>query len=525
MQPPTSTTAPGERGALEFSGGALLSRILGLARDAAIAALLGGGWGADAFLAAFRLPNFMRRLFAEGAFAYTLTPAHLAAQKKGTRHAWSFVRTVALALAGVFSVVAFAGALFPEKATRLLAPGFFGTPELLAATTTFLALCLPYLPFAAAAAVFAAALMAEGEFRAPAYAPATFNTVVVASAGLAFIVYGPENLGAPYVLCAGTVAAGAAQCFWLLAALRGKGFALIGPIAFRGGEAAQALKSLPCSAFGAAGNQLNLFAAAVAASFLAEGGVSALYFAERLIEFPLGVISASLGLAALADLSALAPPPGGRHEESAAFAASLAKSIRMVVFFGLPAAVGTACLAPPLTDSLFGRGAFGSAAVDNTSAALLAYSVGLPALALVRPFLAAFGALGDAKTPMKAALLGLGITAVGGCLSLHLGAVWGPALAVSAAAWANAAFLARALAAKGFSVLPGLSWVAKTCAACLFMTGCVITTADCFASSSGKVAACVPLGVLTYFIATAALRVAEARSAVRVVLRLLCKKA
>ncbi len=487
----------GLSGALTLGQGVLASRLLGFARDALIASLLGASGLADAFLVAFRLPNFLRRLLAEGSLTYALVPAcaRLRAENgPGAVRVNAFARSMLVLTLLVFAALTLAGILLAKPLALALAPGLAARPQAWEAAALFLALCLPYLPLAAGAAVSSGLLLACRDFRAPAYAPVVLNLVMLAVIGLAFTLYGPGRTEVPYLLCAGIVTAGGAQWLAQVPALRRAGFVMSlrgsasrsarglrpldpamekQPGLLRDPEALAVLRTTPAAAFGAASGQINVLAATFIASFLAEGGISVLYFAERLLEFPLGLIGASLGLASLADLSKIAgsasisppcygvqaaAPPGGARGgvslpqagfDQTAFSACLGKALRLTLFCSLPAAVGLACLARPMVSLFFGHGAFDAHALNATTLALLAYCAGLPALAVARPCLAGLNALGDGKTPARAALTGLILTLALGAASLPLQTAWGPALAVSLAAWTNLALLARALVQKG----------------------------------------------------------------------------
>ncbi len=514
------------RNALTLGQGTLASRLLGFVRDAAIAALLGGGWMADALLLSFRIPNFARSLLAEGAFAYTLVPAYSSLKTADPGRAWVFVRSMTVALFAFFSLFVLAGMLFSGRIAIVLAPGFHDMPDVLTMASGFMALCLFSLPPVSGAAVSSAALMAEGRFRPPAYASAVFNSLVIASAGLAFALCGAGDARAPYVLCGGVIAAGMVQWGYQTFFLRRLGFSPRGPLDFRDGALIRSLRALPRSVFGVSGHQVNLFLAAFLASFLAEGSISALYFAERLVGFPLGIIGASMGLAALSDLSRIAPSFTGKNNADRQdliaagrdlFTRRLVSANRVTLFFAIPAAVGTACLAHPLTSLIFGYGEFGDQALLRTGNALLAYAVGLPALALARPLLAGLAALGTTAPAVRGALAGLAATAFFGTLSLSLDAAWGPALAVSCGAWVNAAVLLRALAKLGHSSLPGLAWPLKTLATSALMAACVLWASGLFGSALGK-AATVPLGVVVYMGTARLFRLPESELALRAVM-------
>lgn len=522
--------------ALTLGKGTLVSRILGFARDASIAALVGGGWAADALVLSLRLPNIARTLLTEGALAYSLVPVFRSLLDENTARAWAFVRSMTLALFAVFGFFVIIGVVFPDRIAAVLAPGFLAVPNVLAMASGFMLLCLTSLPLISGAAVISAALIAAGNFWPPAYGAAVFNLVIVLFAGAAFLVFGTGSVAAPYVICIGVIVSGAVLWGYQACFLHRLGFSPAGPVAFSDPVFVRAFRALPRSVFSVSGHHVNVFLAVFLASFLAEGAISSLYFAERLVNFPLGVVGVSMGLATLADLSKIAAsftdadteensaahsaagPDAFTHDAAAAgkalFAERLAQSGRVTLYFALPATVGTACLAAPLASVIFGYGEFGNAALARTTAALLAYLTGLPALALARPMLAGLGALGDGKAPMRAALAGLAATAVFGTLSLLSGEAWGPALAVSIAAWVNAAALARMLVKRGFSPLPSPVWLLKVLAACAVMAVCVIWGEGFFSSAIGKIAA-VPLGVAVYFAAAPLLRLEEGSGILR----------
>ncbi len=528
---PRRAPQPGLAGALTLGKGALASRLLGFARDALIASLLGGGALADAFLVAFRLPNFLRRLLAEGSLAYALVPACIRLRQGGAEsgRARAFARSVLALSVLCFALAALAGIALARPLALALAPGLAARPETLDLAALFLALCLPYLPLAAGAAVSSGLLLAGGDFRAPSFAPVALNLAMLAAIAAAFVLYGPGRPETPRLLCAGVVLAGAAQWLCQIPALRraGYGMRMQGPAArketerrirfavLRDPEALAVLRATPAASLGAASAQINALAAALIASFLAEGSISAVYFAERLLEFPLGLIGASLGLSTLAGFSRIAgnassAAPGNSGPDIPACTACLTESARMAFFCSLPAALGLACLARPLVGLCFGHGAFSDTALAATSEALLAYCAGLPALAAARPRLAALNALGDAETPARSAIWGLGITLVLGAASLPLNAAAGPALAATVAAWANTALLARALARRGIRADLPAAWLARTLAACALTALPVLGITACVRSDAASVLLGAPAGVIVYLAAARLLRIREA---------------
>jgi putative peptidoglycan lipid II flippase len=193
----TLSDRPPADNAILFGRGTLVSRVLGFVRDAAIAALVGGGWTADALLLAFRLPNAARTLLAEGAFAYSLVPAIRSLKALNPERAWTFVRSMTIALFALCGFLVLLGAVFSHHIALVLAPGFHAMPDVLNMASGFMALCLLFLPLVSGAAVAAAALMAEGHCNPPAYASAMFNLVVILAAGLAFALFGAGDTRAP----------------------------------------------------------------------------------------------------------------------------------------------------------------------------------------------------------------------------------------------------------------------------------------------------------------------------------------
>lgn len=508
---------------LTLGQGTLASRFLGFVRDAAIAALLGSGWMADALLLSFRIPGAARSLLAEGAFAYTLVPAYRSLKDTDPERAWTFARSMTVALFGIFGILVLFAATFSEHVAIILAPGFHSMPGVLGMASAFMALCLLSLPLVSGAAVASSTLMAEGCFKPPAYASAVFNIVVVLSAGAAFLLFGMGDDRAPYVLCIGMVVAGMVQWSYQTFFLRRLGFVAYGPLSFKDPVLKQSLLALPRSVFSLGGLYANSALAAFLASFLAEGTISSLYFAERLLGFPIGIIGASIGLASLSDLSNITASfadktdaDGHAAANRARFTERLVMATRITLFFALPAAVGTACLAVPLTSVIFGHGEFDQGALGRTSNALLAYMIGLPALVLARPLLAGLGALGETKAAARAAFAGFVATGIFGTALLATGASWGPALTVSLAAWINVALLVRILEKLGHPPLPRLIWLLKTLAACAVMAACVLWTASFFSSNLGK-AATVPLGIAVYVAAALILRLDESERIVRMV--------
>ncbi len=464
-------TALFDRAALLGKGSAA-SRVLGFVRDALLAYALGGGAAADAFFVAFRLPNAARRLLGEGSLALALIPALTRREREqGPEASHSLARACLALFFGGFCVLTLAGVLLARPLALGLAPGLAYTPGILGLAAMLLAVSLPYAPFAAGAAVSSGLLMARGRFFMPALTPLVFNLALIPCAVAALFL--PTTRDAALLLAAGVAAGGGAQWLCQLPALKALGFTWRGPWPLRDAEAHAVLRATPPALLGAAAQQLNLLAVTMLASLLAPGAITALYFAERLVELPSGVIGASLGLAALPALTELR-----QAEDRQTFRDALGHSLRLSLFCSLPSALGLAGLALPLAQGLFGHGAFDLNAQTATAGALEAYAPALPALAASRPLLAALNALGRGKRTAFCALVSLALTLACGAVLLFctpLNSPWAVSLAAALGAWGNAALLWRELGReKAAPPLSGLlPWpVLAGCAAlALFLAG------------------------------------------------------
>lgn len=485
------------RAAGVVSAATFLSRILGFVRDAFIAAVLGTGPGADAFIVAFRIPNLWRRLVAEGALTVAFIPALLeTAARDGRRAAFSMAAS-ALRRLGLF-LCGFAGlgVLFAPALVAVLAPGLAQRPEAFDAAARLTRIMLPYLPLVGMAAVCMALLQAEERFAAPALAPVCLNIAMI---GAALWLAGP--MGSPAAaLAAGALLGGGLQLALQLGASGRMGFS---PLAGRGesfGLGRIAARTVP-AAVGASVLHINLVTGTWLASFLPEGRVAALYFADRLVQFPLGLAGAALATAALPRLSRDAA--AGRWED---FLANGRFALRLAVFITLPAAAGLAVLREPIVALLFARGAFDASAVRETAAPLLGFAGGLPAFAGLRVVLAAGFARGDSRTAFRTGLFGMG-------LHLGLGLLWlkpfghaGIAWAISAAAWAQLALLLRLPNAAGGRLSDRIFWksACHSLAGSLIMSPVAVFVVRLFPPTGGAVyrtaalVAAIAAGVLVY---------------------------
>jgi putative peptidoglycan lipid II flippase len=376
-----------------------LSRVLGLVRDMVIANFFGSGLAADAFFVAFRIPNLLRRLFAEGSLTIAFIPVFTEYLTNRTRKdAFDLARVVLTLLALILAVVTVLGVLFSPWIVRIQAFGFGGSGIKYDLTVLLTRITFPYIFFISIVAFFMGVLNSLRRFAAPAAAPIFLNAGII---GAAYLI--SPHLSEPIVgVAVGVLIGGflqvALQVPWVLR----EGIVLLPrwkldhPAVKRIG-----LLMLP-AIFGSAVYQFNQFIGTLLASFLPEGSVSWLYYADRLVQFPLGVFAIAISTAALPSLSGHAA-----KRDVAQFEDTLSHSLRLVFFITLPSMVGLIVLGRPIIQLLFERGAFDTAATSMTNYALLFYAVGLWAFSGIRIMVSAFYALQDTKTPVKIAVVTL----------------------------------------------------------------------------------------------------------------------
>ncbi|BBD08815.1 murein biosynthesis integral membrane protein MurJ [Desulfovibrio ferrophilus] len=425
------------KNAAVVGGATLASRILGFLRDLIIAFALGAGPMADAFFVAFRLPNLLRRLFGEGSLTMAFVPVFTRTREdSGEAEAHTFARSALVWLVLILGVITACAGLLAKPLVLVVAPGFADDPQLVAVTAELVRICFPYIIFISGVALCMGILNSSGHFLAPALAPCILNTVLIASA-LAGVAMG---WSVPHCLAWGVVLAGLGQ--WLLQQpyLARLGFSWRGPWSFSNPGVKKTGKLMLPTVFGAAVYQINIILGTVLASFLAVGSISYLYYADRLVQFPLGVFGVAVSTAALPSLSLLAAK--GQMDD---FRQTLSASLRLTLFISLPAAAGLIGLSEPIVSLLFGRGAFSAEAVSMTAWALVGYGVGLPAFAMVRPLVSACYALQDTRTPVRAAVVSLLVYVISGVTLMQVMDHVGLALATTISSWVNAGLLLRGL--------------------------------------------------------------------------------
>lgn len=416
------------RSLISVGGFTLLSRLTGFARDLALAAVLGAGAVNDAFVVAFRLPNQFRAIFGEGAFNTAYVPSYARVlTSEGDEEAKRFSSQIfTLLLVSQLILLALAYAFTPSF-VELIAPGFEADPEKFALAVRMTRITFPYLLFITLVTLHSGTLNAHGRFAVAAFAPVLLNLAIVGFLGVAFLF---PNAGE--AASWGVLASGVAQFILLAGAARRRGLLETLTWPKLGADVRQFFGALFPAIIGSAGVQIAIFADTIIASLLPTGIVSAIYYAERLYQLPIGVIGVAAGTVLLPEMSrrlARADLGGAEHAQNRTLAITIALSAPFCVAF---------LLIPELvTRAAFLRGAFSAQAAANSAAVLAAYGLGLMPIVLIRSAVASFQARGDTTTPMW---ISLGAIAVNVALKIALyrtyGAV-GIALATAAGAWLN----------------------------------------------------------------------------------------
>lgn len=421
----------------------MASRVLGLLRDIVLAQFFGAGLASDAFFVAFKIPNFLRRLFAEGAFAQAFVP--VLAEYRATKDQ-AAVRALIASTTGLLStVLGFLTLLCVLGSPYLVwvfAPGFHQSPEKMALTAELLRWTFPYLFFIANVALAASVLNAYGHFATPAAAPILLNVVLIGSALLA-----PGFEEPILVMGWGVLVAGVVQWALQLPALWRRHL-LVRPRWDWQHPGVRRIGQLMIPAlFGVSVSQINLLLDTVLASFLQSGSVSWLYYADRLMELPLGVFGIAIATVILPRLS-----QEHAAADQASFAKTMAWGIRLVLVLGVPAGVALCVLAEPILTTLFQYRAFSPEDTLKSALALRAYGLGVVAFMLVKVLAPGFFARQDTKTPVKIAVVAMTVNMLLNLALIFPFAHMGLALATSLSALLNATLLYFGLLRRGIYV-------------------------------------------------------------------------
>ena len=450
------------RNVLKVAGNTFLSRILGFVRDIVLAHLFGAGNAADAFFVAQRIPNLFRRLFGEGAFSQAFVP--ILGEYRTTKSdadTRNFVADVAGWLALVLTGITLLGIVGASLLVFLMAPGFATDPAKFSLTVELTRITFPYLFLVSLVALSGGILNTYGHFTVPAFTPVFLNLGLIAAA-----LFWAPHLAQPVIAVAwGMIFGGVAQLAFQLPALRKVGHLHLPRLGRNDPGIARVLKLMGPAAFGASVAQVNLFLNTVLASLVGSNVVSYLYYSDRLVEFPLGVLGVALGTVVLPALSRQAA------EKSPAFPSTLDWGLRWAWLIGLPATVGLLLLGHRLLLSLFAYGAYSAADAAQSNLSLIGYGLGILPIIAVRVLAPAFYARQDTRTPVYFGMASMGINII---VSLVL--AWplhqlGLSLATTAGAVANAFLLAFRLRQTGvYRPLAGWApFLAKTTVAAAAM--------------------------------------------------------
>jgi len=432
-----------------------LSRILGLLRDIIFATIFGASGGTDAFFVAFKIPNFMRRLFAEGAFGQAFVPVFSEYKETRSKEALiDLINHVAGSLGGLLLIISSIGALAAPVLVMIFAPGFYDEPDRYQLTSDMLRITFPYIFFIALTAFAGGILNSYNQFAVPAFTPVLLNLCLISAA-----IWGAPYFEHPVVALAwGVAAAGFIQLVFQFPFLLKLGL-LPRPKFNKHHEGVKKVIDLMIPAIiGSSVAQINLLFDTIIASFLVAGSVSWLYYSDRLVEFPLGVFGIALATVILPSLSK-------QHANKSAeqFNQTLDWALKLVLIIALPAAIGLLLLAGPLLATLFNYGEFDLHDAQMSSMSLMAYALGLPAFVLIKILAPGFYARQDTKTPVRIGIkamvanMFLNVLFVVPMIMLNIdGPHTGLALATSASAYLNAGLLYLGLRKQGvYKPLPG----------------------------------------------------------------------
>ncbi|MGC8602909.1 MAG: murein biosynthesis integral membrane protein MurJ [Desulfomonilaceae bacterium] len=407
-----------------------VSRISGFVRDMIIAIFLGAGSGADAFFVAFRIPNLLRRLFAEGALSAAFVPTfidtmHLSGRDEGVRLA-----RIAITFATLFLfLITCLGIIFSPQLVRITAPGFFDDPQKFHLTIELTRIMFPYILFISLVALMSGILNSVGRFAAPAAAPILLNLSMIVGV-LVFTRW--LDWTPSHCLSWAVTAAGIFQLCLQAPFLISEGIVLRPDFHFGYPPLKRMGRLFVPAAVGGAVYQINVLVGTVLASLLPAGSVSWLYYADRLVQLPLGVFAIALGSAALPSMSRLAST--GDYK---GLGESVSFSLRLIAFFTIPASVALIILRGPIIGVLFQHGRFSQTDTIETSYALLCYTIGLWAFSGLKVVTQAFFSLKDTKTPLWISLGSVVINLGAGLILMNPMRHGGLALATTIAAAFN----------------------------------------------------------------------------------------
>lgn len=432
-------------------GATMVSRVLGLVRDVVLANLVGATSNADAFFVAFKIPNFLRRLFAEGAFAQAFIPVLTETREKGGLEAVrALVDRVTGVLGGILLLLTTVTILAAPLVALVFAPGFASDVGKLSLTADLIRITFPYLFLISMTGFAGGILNAYGRFGVPAFTPVLLNLSLISAA----LFLAPTFQEPVYALALGVMLAGLLQLLFQIPSLYGLDLVPRPRWDTKHPGVKRILTLMIPALFGVSVSQINLLLDTVLASLLPAGSVSWLYYSDRLTELPLGIFAIAVATVILPNLSSQQARAKAADKDPA-FAATLHWALGLIVLVALPATAALVVLAKPILTTLFQYGAFSSEDVDKAAWSLRAYSVGLTAFMLIKVLAPGYYARQDMKTPVRIGIIAMVSNMVMNPLFIFplmwvfdLGHV-GLALATSVAAWLNAGLLYRGLRREG----------------------------------------------------------------------------
>ncbi|MCW8882222.1 MAG: murein biosynthesis integral membrane protein MurJ [Sedimenticola sp.] len=415
----------------------LLSRILGFVRDLVVAHIFGANAGTDAFFVAFKIPNFLRRLFAEGAFAVAFVPVLTEyKERRSIDELKQFVDRVAGTLGAVLLAVTLAGVLGAPVLAMIFAPGFIGSEGKLDLAVDMLRLTFPYLFFISLTAFAGGILNAHSRFGVPAFTPVLLNVSLISCA----IWLAPQMERPIMALAWGVLAAGILQLLFQIPFLRQIKLLPRFVFAPKDEGVLRIGKLMLPALFGVSVTQLNLLLDTLIASFLVSGSISWLYYSDRLMEFPLGILGVGLATVILPNLS-----KKHANESPEGFSHVIDWALRWGLLLGLPSAVGLFMLSGPMIATLFQSELFDATDVVMSRQSLMAYSVGLVSFILIKVLAPGYYSRQDTRTPVRIAVIAMFANMVMNVILVFPLAHAGLALATSLSATLNALLLFRGL--------------------------------------------------------------------------------
>jgi putative peptidoglycan lipid II flippase len=472
------------------------SRILGFIRDALVAAVLGTGPAADAYLAAFRFPNLFRRLFAEGAFNTAFIPLFAKElEQDGVEPARLWAARIMSWLVMAVTSVTIVVEIFMPWILPIFVPGFLDDPAKFDLTVLLTRICFPYLMCMSLMAAYAGILNGLGRFTASSFAPILLNIVMIAFM-LPLVIWRNTDIQTAIWIAIGTIAGGIAQLAMVYFAVRRANFVprLHWP-KFDAEVRRFWVLAIPAVLTGGI-TQINIFVGTIIASG-APSAISYLYYADRLYQLPLGIIGIAIGTVLLPELARHLT--GGRDAEADA---AQNQSLLLSMLLSMPAATALIALAFPIVRVLFQHGAFDAMATVETSKTLIWFAAGLPAYVLIRVLQPGFFAREDTLTPTYTAGISAIINIVVSLALFPSLQHVGIAIATSLAAWANAVLLAVMLHRRGHFSLPRADWgrhaliIAASVAMGGVLWGLSIPTAPFFSLHAHLLVQLVALGAL-----------------------------